>query len=69
MLQPRGYWADFQPVAARRRQTSAMLAMGSKNMQATINAMPSMLRVNLQALVNDVMLTVITFAHVCIAVI
>ena len=69
MLQPSGYWADFQLVAARRLKTSAMLVMGSNNMQATINAMPSMLRVNLQALVNDVMLTAITFAHVCIVVI
>ena len=64
--QPGCYQADFQPVAARRHQTSAMLAMGSKSIQTTQNAVPSMQRIKLQALVNDVMLVATTFVYICI---
>ena len=69
MTQPGFYQADFQPVAARRCQTSAMLAMGSKSMQVTQNAVPRILRIKLQALVNDVMLVAPLFVYVCIVVI
>ena len=63
------YQADSQPVAAKRRQTSAMLAMGNKSMQTTQNAVPSMQMIKLQALVNDVMLVATTFVYICIVVI
>ena len=48
---------------------SAMLAMGSKSMQTTQNAVPSMQRIKLLALVNDVMLIATMFAYICILVI
>ena len=51
------------------RQSHATLAMGSKDMQATLNVVPIMLRTNLQALFNGIMLSAISVIYVCLAVI
>ena len=48
---------------------SAMLAMGSKSMQTTQNAVPSMQRIKLPALVNNVMLVATMFTYSCFVVI
>ena len=69
LLQPRGYWADFQLLAARRCQTSAMLALSRKSIQDTLHAMPGRLAVNIPALVNNVVLVATTLVYVYTAVI
>ena len=69
MLQLGCYQADFQPVAARRCQTSAILALGSKSMQPTLHAIPGRITVNLPALVNNIVLIATMFVYVYIVVI
>ena len=69
LLQPRSYWADCQPATASQAPNKCHAGDGQQEYASYPNAVPNMLRTNLQALFNGIMLSAISVIYVCLAVI
>ena len=64
LLQPRCYWADCRPEAASWVPNKCHACDGQQEYAGYPNPVPSMLKTNLQALSNDVMLSAIIYIYI-----